>query len=214
MILPPQPIPYPVKTGINLIGIHGKAGAGKDTVSDFITESYENHYWEAFANPLKEVASKAFGIPISQLYDSTFKEVEGDFWGVSPRQISQYLGTEMFRVGLAALIPGIGADFWVKRMQGILNGDLVDPLYQDYYVPGDTVVISDVRFQNEYDFIISNGGIIIHLTRPGADGTVGIPNHISESDINLYNKERTFLCENNGTILDLQEKIASILISF
>jgi hypothetical protein len=69
---------------------------------------------------------------------------------VTPRLILQKFGTEACRNGIADNI-------WIaaleKRMQG----------YQD-------VVISDVRFPNEIDFVRSVGGVIIRVRR-GEDPT-------------------------------------------
>jgi hypothetical protein len=134
------------------------------------------------------------------------------FWGVSARKIVQFMGTEMFRQTVSGLLPNIAANFWINRLELRLT-NTYEPDDEGPYEPHHTVVIPDVRFQNEYDWVIGSGGIIIHLTRPGADGIVGIQNHPSESTLNLHNHERTYLCENNGTISDLHRKIASLMIS-
>jgi hypothetical protein len=118
----------------------------------------------------------------------------------------------MFRDTVHKLIPNVSDDFWVKRLALRLNNEYI-PDGVGEYEEGDTVVITDVRFQNEYDFIIENGGTIIHLTRPGADGNIGIPGHSSEHTILLHKPERTHLCENNGTFSELHRKIANIIVS-
>lgn len=197
-------IPTAVTSGVKLIGIHGKAGVGKNTVSDFLCGSYKGYYEEAFADPLKQTAAVAFGIPITYFLDRDLKETPHPYWNKSPREILQSLGTEMFRNYL-------GSDFWIRRMAGRVNNDLL-PEDVGAYDEQDTVVIPDVRFQNEYDWIIANDGHIIHLTRPDIS-QVGIPGHSSESDINLHNLERTFTCDNDGTIAQLQRKIANYIIS-
>jgi hypothetical protein len=208
------PLVYKVTSGVKLIGIHGHAGSGKDTVADYLCQSSEiaeTTFWESFAGPLKEACSQAFCIPADKFSQPGVKEVNDPFWGVSPRQIAQFVGTQLFRDVIESLIPGVGKDFWVQRMWGRLNNDLV-PENTAPYELGDTVVISDVRFQNEYDFISLNKGIIIHLTRPGFDGTVGIPGHESELSINLHDKERTFECVNDSDLDSLFAKIDSILL--
>lgn len=203
---------YILTSGVKLIGISGKAGSGKDTVADFLTSTYKNYYYEPFAYGLKDAAAAAFGLPRNVFDDRDLKESQQVAWGVSPRQIAQFLGTEMFRNTINQLIPGIGENFWVHRMYGRCQGTLV-PDDVGAYEPGDTVVIPDVRFQNEYDFIIANKGIVIHLTRAGADGNIGIPSHQSEAGFNFHTKELTYEVENNGTISDLHRKIANIIIS-
>ena len=195
-----------------LIGIHGHARSGKDTAKDFIIENFINHYSISFADPLKEAAAVAFGIPVNHFYQDEIKEMVNPNYGVSPREIVQFMGTEMFRETIWKLLPSVSNDFWVKRAELRLTNQYL-PEDEGEFTPEDTVVIPDVRFQNEYDWIVQNNGIIIHLTRPGADGTVGIPGHASESQLNLHDKERTYTCENNGTISQLRQKIANIIVS-
>jgi len=194
----------------SLIGIHGRARSGKDTAATFIHETYKNHWIEAFADPLKECASAAFGISVDHFYDALAKELTDPYWCVSPRQIAQFLGNEMFRDTLQKLLPPEfdGRGFWVRRMNALLTGQVYD---SPEYDSDDTVVIPDVRFQDEYDYVISKGGIIIHLTREDIPDTVGIPGHKSEQPITFTTPERTFKCENNGTISQLHRKIAEIL---
>jgi len=195
-----------ITSGVKLIGLHGKAGSGKDTVAEFLTRTYKDMYPEAFAGPLKKGLAEIFGLPIEHFEQRDIKELTNPYWDKSPRYLAQFFGTEVMR-------KYFGDDFWIRRLALRLNAD--DSHHPEWgaYADTDTVVISDVRFQNEYDFIIANQGIIIHLTRDGADGTVGIANHASEQDINLHNKERTYVCENNGTIIDLKRKIANIIVA-
>ena len=196
----------------SLIGIYGHARSGKDTVKDFIVNNFKNHYAMAFADPLKEAAAAAFGIPLDHFYDSESKEEINESWQVSPRAIAQFLGTEMFRETVAKLLPVIDNNFWIQRAHMRLTNAFV-PEDEGEFTLEDTVVISDVRFQNEYDYIINSGGIIIHLTRPGANGNIGISNHASEQSINLHSIERTYTCDNIGTISELHRKIANIVVS-
>jgi hypothetical protein len=196
----------------NLIGIHGHARAGKDTVKDFLISTYSDHYSISFADPLKEAASVAFGIPLEWFYQDSLKEIDHPNWSTSPRKIAQFMGTEMFRDTIHKLVPSVGDDFWVTRLALRITNRYV-PEGEGHFDTDDTVVIPDVRFQNEYDWIIENGGIIIHLTRPGADGNIGIPGHASESSLNLHNIERTYECVNDSTLPSLYKKIADIIIS-
>jgi len=185
-----------------LIGICGHAGSGKDTVGFYLKEKHDNTYKLAFADPLKEAAAQMFGVAVDVFYDSE-KEVRNDFWGVSPRQMAQFFGTEMVRETIPKLLPEVGSNFWVRRMVQRLTG-------AEYTVPydsDDVVVITDVRFQNEYDWIVSQGGIIIHLTRTGADGTVGIPGHASEAGIDFHHEHVTYTLDNNSTLEKLYEDV-------
>lgn len=186
---------------INLIGVCGKAGSGKDTVGSYLSARYADTWVDWFAWPLKQAACDAFGIPEEHFNDRSLKEEINPFWGVSPRKIAQFMGTEMFRDTVSKLIEGIASDFWVRRFAGKVNGDL-DISGVDYR-DGETIVICDVRFQNEVDFIEANGGIIIRLLRDLSVQEIKPPDHTSEHLSTLTFNERTFSIDNTGTFEDL-----------
>lgn len=197
---------YPT-VSCKLIGIHGHAGSGKDTVADYIRFTRENTWKIPFARALKEACVRLFGMPLESFHELELKEAVHPYWNISPRQAAQFFGTEMVRETLPRLLPTIGSNFWIHRLAMTLNGlDESMPYDSD-----DVVVIPDVRFQNEYDWIIANGGIIIHLTRPGADGIVGIPSHASEAGILHTCPERTYPLSNQGSLDDLHAKVEDIL---
>lgn len=196
-----------------LIGIHGHAGAGKDTVAAYISEWYQDCYVESFADPLKKAASQAFGIPEWQFHSPEYKEKINEFWKVSPRQIAQFVGTEMFRDTIVKLSPEMGYDFWIKRMEGKLSQRIL--LEEDgEYNKNDCVVIPDVRFQNEYDWIMNNNGVVLHLIRPGKDGAVGIENHRSEGGIEFNITSRKYVIINDSSIGDLYNAIDAFINTF
>jgi len=200
LILPPA-------VSCKLIGICGAARSGKDTVGQYLHQKHDNTYKLAFAGPLKAAAAVMFGIPEMMFHDDDTKELPDSYWNVSPRQIAQFFGTEMVRETINKLIPTVGQDFWVYRMAHCLNG-LGE---QVEYDADDVVVISDVRFQNEYDWIVAQGGIIIHLTRHGADGIVGISGHPSEAGISFTAPDNTYQLINNGTLEELYEEVDRVI---
>jgi hypothetical protein len=184
----------------SIIGIHGHAGVGKDTVGQYLHSTRQNTWCEAFADPLKEGCSRFFGVDIECFYDQNLKSTPTN-WGKTPREILQYVGTEIIR--------GLGADHWVKRLDYKLRNQSSEGVI---YIPEeDTVVITDVRFQNEYDWITNSGGIVIHLTRPGYDGNVGLAGHSSEQSINLHNKEKTYEVVNDTNLDDLFSKVDTVV---
>ena len=193
-----------VTSGVKLIGIHGKAGAGKDTIANFLIDTYKNYYLQPLAEPLKQVAAIAFGIPEDHFHGRDLKEIKNEYWDKSPREIAQFIGTEMFRTLY-------GPDFWLRRALLRLNNQYI-PEDEGEYQEGDTVIISDIRFQNEAEFIWNNKGIIIHVNRPGLSG-VGIQNHASEQGINFNVGGETYEVINDSTIPELHRKVANIIIS-
>lgn len=193
---------------MNIIAITGKAGSGKDTIADYLHEKYHNVWVESFATPLKRVCSEAFGIPLENFNDSELKEQTDEFWKVSPRKIAQFVGTEMFRDQVKWLVPGITDNFWIARMDALINGQL-DTIEGATYDQDDTIVISDLRFQNEYQYVSAKSGLIIHLTRDDAPDTVGIPGHSSESGI-IFD-DIVYSVTNNGTKEELYAQVEEIL---
>jgi hypothetical protein len=187
---------------VQLIGIHGHAGAGKDTLAKYIYSYHQNVYREAFADPLKAACSHAFGIPESEFSNPETKNSIHPYWNVSPRQITQFVGTEMFRNTLHNLIPEKQWSHWVRRLAGKISGDILLP-DEGNYEPGDTIVIPDVRFQDEVDFICANDGIIIIVQRSGHEGNVGIPAHASEAGGLTISPPYSYTISNNGTIPDM-----------
>lgn len=198
---------------MNIIGISGKAGCGKDTIASYLREKYNNTWLEPFAGPLKRAASQAFGIPLENFQDRSLKENKCAPWGLSPRVLAQFFGTEMFRDTLPKLLPDIGSDFWIARMQALLSGDILTE-EGAIYEETDTIIIPDVRFQNEYDWLIKRPSYIhLNVLRPaGIDGSVGIPGHSSEAGFQMLAQDNTYILINDGSKEELYEKVDDILV--
>lgn len=190
---------------MKLIGLIGHAGSGKNT---FAEEFHFHSYKEfAFAGPLKQACASLFGIPESSFHSTTLKEIPDPYWKVSPREIAQFVGTDLIRIHMGELVDCTN-DFWIKRMQYTLYS-----LESESVAHGEEakVIITDCRFLNEVQFILSSGGSIIYLTRPSADGIVGISNHASEQFIKefpeYYPEEgRVHYVTNDGSLDDLRIK--------
>jgi hypothetical protein len=197
---------------IQLIGIAGHAGVGKDTLCKYIYDYHRDTYREAFADPLKHACSHAFGIDVEVFSDPQLKNVRNEFWEVSPRHIAQFVGTEMFRDVINKLTPEKFMSHWIRRMAGKISGECkLD--HEGDYEPGDTIVIPDVRFQNEVDFIIANDGVVITLQRSGYEGNVGIEGHASEAGGLVIPHPYSYTIINNGTIPDMFNAFEGIIPS-
>lgn len=129
-----------------VIGLTGQAGAGKDTIADYLVQSW-GFSKVSFAGPLKDAVSSMFCITKAQMEDRKLKEQVIEQWGKSPRQLNQWLGTEIMR-------KQFDIDFFLKRMDISIG-------YEDL------VVVSDVRFDNEAEYIKKKwGGLIWHIEAP------------------------------------------------
>ena len=170
-----------------LIGLAGKAGAGKDTVADYLWGK-EGAIKIAFADALRGAAQHIFGLGQCNFTDRDLKEEEVEYWGMTPRRMLQLLGTE-------ATKPVFGADIWLKRW------------FLSYSAVRDTdhVVVPDVRFDVEADAIRNLGGTIIHIVRPGAGLSGATGEHSSEAGIELRNGD--MYLSNRGSVEELHRKV-------
>ena len=179
-----------------LIGISGRAGAGKTEASNFLRNIHQYSPC-SFAASLKTAVNYLFDM----LFADKSEPVPG-FEVITVRELYQFFGTEICR-------NLFGPHFFVWREALFLRAH---GLHQN-----SKVVYDDVRFQEEADWILECGGTLIHLTRNGADGKVGIPDHPSEqgyrtTNTKLYRKgENYYEIENNGTIFDLGYQINKVL---
>jgi len=190
------------KTPYKIIGIAGHAGAGKDTVAEYLTQKYGVAH-HSFAANLKAACAAAFNLPVFFFNEEPMKSQDDHKWLVSPRKIAQFVGTELFRDSISKLCPHLEYGFWVESLR-----DKLDAL-----ITASVVSISDVRFQDEANWIMNSGGILIRLTRDGADGKVGISGHASESgfDVSSYPAKRVFNITNNSTKEELYAQLNPII---
>lgn len=168
----------------NLIGIHGSARSGKDTLGSMILARC-NSYRYSFASPIYAMA-RAFGLTDADFSDSR-KEVPIDrFGGRSPRYLLQTLGTEWGR-------DLVSPEIWVQ----------LAAIKLEHAGPG--MVVTDVRFENEASWIRENG-ILIHIHRPGAPV---VNPHVSEAGVEIQDGD--IIISNSGTLTDLELKVDGVL---
>src|SRR5690606_19308319 len=168
-----------------IIGITGKASSGKDTLALHLQQKY-GYTRRAFADPIKELLNERFGWEMSQWSDREWKERPNPIYGsrwrsaeFSPRSWAQWLGTEVGR-------NTFGQDCWVRAMENWCRANMAGE---------DRLVIPDVRFNNEAEWILARGGRIIRVTRPNAPE---VAPHASEQGVN--DTYINFFLVNNASI--------------
>lgn len=179
---------------MKLIGIAGKAGAGKDTIADYLVR--EHGFTKlSWAGPLK-AAMAIMGFPEPANRDDKEKPIEG--FGFSWRVAAQRLGTDWGR----AMDP----DIWVKLMAR----ELASQELEASVVHGREarIVISDVRFGNEADMIRKDGQIWHVSGRAAELGAAAA--HASEAGI-LYMPPHDKIFTNDGTLEHLYAKVEAAL---
>ena len=186
---------------ITVIGIAGKKHSGKNTMADVLIK---NHGFTelAFAYSLKNACKEIFGFTNDQMYDQNLKEEVDNYWCYSPRQIMQTVGTELFRDMIKKTMPEIGDSIWIRS----LERKIIEHVKQNK----NKFVITDVRFENEHEFIKSSKfkTFTIKLVREQRENNR--IDHKSESHIDLLECDAVLV--NGGTIDDLHREGLSILI--
>jgi dephospho-CoA kinase len=176
-----------------LLGLAGPAGCGKSLVAKLLLYRYG---WPefSFAEPLKNMVASFLDIPRGALESREYKEKMLHDLGVSPRMIMQTLGTEWGR-------ELIHPDVWVKILSRRVSRKN-NPIS----------VISDVRFDNEVDYIRKNNGYLLHIARPGYSYNTS---HESERGVSLdMSTGRENIINNDGTVEDLLPQIDAVLRDF
>ena len=181
-----------------LIGITGSKSNGKDTIANYLVLRYK-FLSTSVAKPLKDAVKPLFCFSEEQLNDPVLKETIDPRWGVSPRTVLQKLGTDIIREHISIILPGIGTNFWVKRLEMEL-----DKLAQE------KVVVSDIRFPNEIDMIKRRGGIVIAVERNNVGN--GTDKHKSETSIDF--SQANIVIQNNSSLKDLYEKVDVFMKTF
>jgi hypothetical protein len=136
------------------VGVVGFIGSGKGAVGDILSKL--NFEKISFASHLKDVTSVMFGWDRKLLEGDTdesrkFREEIDPFWSeklnreFTPRLALQLMGTEVGR-------NVFGADLWIHALENKIDKD-------------ENYIITDVRFQNEIDWIRKQKGILIEIRR-------------------------------------------------
>ena len=172
-----------------IIGFAGKKRSGKDTAADII-DQYSNNKVKtfAFATILKEVVQKVFLISDEQMIN--LKEVKIERLGYSPRQLLQNFGDHFRKVN-----PNVFTDY----MDHIISS----------YIESDTIIITDVRFDDECMFIKKHNGVLIGIDAEERLKSTVVDNHCTEKGVSKDLVD--FWVTNNGTKKEFKDKMIKLL---
>ena len=197
-----------------IIGVVGFIGSGKGTVGDILEQ--KGFIKDSFAKPLKDACAVMFGWSRELLEGDTemsrkWREEPDSYWSekfgreFTPREALQKMGTEAGR-------DVFHKDIWVISL---LNR-----------AKGKDVVVTDVRFQNEIEYIQGNGGIVIRVKRGEDPAWFSLLDkikletertkfmqheHIHKSEWDWVGCEFNYTIANNGTIQDLGKDVERVL---
>ena len=191
-----------------IIGIAGKMGCGKDYVCNniivpLLKTNGKNFLQVSFADQIKVNVMTKQNIKFHDVYVSKTNDT---------RRLLQMEGTENGRNVL-------GKDIWIKYFDNWIS------VYKSRGV--DTFICTDVRFQNELDYIKGFGGIVIKINAPtrnlnrliqesnGNETTLqSLRSHPSECDLDdIPNDYYDLVIENDpgNNITTYEESISKLL---
>ena len=179
-----------------VIGIVGKAGAGKDTVADHLRARY-GFVRGQFARLLKDIVCDVYGWDRELIETLEYKEeipllpdgtpqcpgpmTAGEYLvypnGMTRRQVLQHIGTQGFRY--CADNTWVLAEVRFLNDQGQLMGGMPAGL-----------VVADVRFVNEAKAIRNLGGEVWRVSKIGGPGTAS-STHQSETEMDTIKADHT-----------------------
>ncbi len=179
-----------------IIGIAGPAGSGKDTFADEIQKQVglAETTKLALSATLKEAVKIIYSFTHDQLYTKKKEKVD-PYWGVSPRQVLQLIGTEVART--------LDADIWLKSFHKRM-------MEMEYGREHQTLtIIPDVRFPNEADWVRKHG-ILWHVT--GRAGHLD-SDHATEVGLPISNCD--LIVDNSGSLWHVEYDVrAALLLSW
>ena len=178
-----------------IIGLSGKKFSGKDTCADFLVKEY-NFEKIAFAFFLKEALKVLFAWD-DHVFEPTEKEKKDKYWDICPREICQLLGTNFLRDTLSNKISHEFrlyngeihySSFHIKRLNILVN---------ELIKKKKNVVFTDIRFEDEFNYVKALGGKIIKIERDSVNDNE-YSEHISEQTIDKLNNF-DYILKNNNT---------------
>lgn len=179
----------------------------------------------AYADQLKELCSVMFGIPVRRFYDNKsngYINISGDFsyteskpfniitaedyasgpqayqnssinYWMSLREVLVYVGTYVLQ-------NEINRKIFINIVNNKLKNECKVNSNLKY------AIITDIRFQQEFDYIQEKKGITINITRDDLEILPNIAEHSMEDEVNY-----DIVIENNGTYEELFHNVYEII---
>jgi hypothetical protein len=197
---------------IQIYGITGKKGSGKDSFAKLVQEHKPKFIILRFADDLKWMTHKIFGFPMEFMESQEEKARKLD----TPIQMDSYLPLMVQYTGLPLQNHNLVSNSLREILQQF-GTDYVRSVCDNYWVDRvvtrinrgnkrikNKVLIPDCRFQNEVDAIRKLGGKVIKIVR--IDLPKNTDFHVSEQNIDLIKADLTL-----GTLsgkFNLQKQVA------
>lgn len=181
-----------------IISLSGLKRVGKDSAADVLINNY-NFDKISLADPIRELASKIFDIPISTFTSDELKEqlftypiiLDEAYLGHIIEIVENDWGFIVDEVAKTGMMKQLGAQFiHPRRILQTVGTDVIrNNIDLDIFLKladkkidntDSNIVISDVRFSNERNWFKKKGGILCLVKRPDMESD---DIHASENDL-------------------------------
>lgn len=165
-----------------IIGIAGKMGVGKDYIANLLQQIFLKQNPDlkirliAFGDQLKVSCSITQNIPLNSMY------------GDKPQQIRKLLQQTATELGRNV----VGEDVWIRYLQTWLEVYNIRETI-------DLVIIPDVRFKNEYEWIMNYGKHDNHEKSKKSKKSKGLVLYIQAPQLNVLRLTKE--CKGNNDVL-------------
>lgn len=189
---------------MNVVGVCGKGGSGKDTIANHMVENH-NFHRVAAADAMKEDLCKYLDMDLNTLEE--FKNVELMLTDIRHKpNVPTYREVGLFSIRRFLQLYGmdmryrVGDTYWLERS--------IKDKVKELGTNGQTnIVVSDVRFEIEFDWIKDNGGDVIYV-----DGRTGLTEnqskHVSEDFVNTTAIDKCdAIIDNSGSLEELYHNV-------
>lgn len=198
---------------MKIIAFGHRKHVGKDTAAKILIKNG----WVkiSISDPLKHCVSSLYNIPLNYFNDFELKDEILPYWDKTPRELLIWFGTNIIR--------NEDPDHWIKCMHlrileymdysgsidiydAIRNSIKLDNgiIPETKYAP-EGIVITDLRFPNEMEYIKKIGGITVKIERDDID----ISNDIADDALETY--EFDININNNSTFNELWQQVELIV---
>lgn len=175
-----------------IIAISGKKRTGKNTVANLFKKYLPNSVCVGFGDAVKYACAEIMGLDREEFFNDENKDKIYQFYDgvyMSGRDILQKMATE-------ALRDNFNKSVWITNMNNRIS-----------ISDADYIIIYDLRFENEYDFLDKQGSLLLRVERMDIENN---DFHISENEID--DKEFKYILRSEKNDFKHLEKLVKSII--
>ena len=224
---------------MKIISFTGPKGSGKDTSADILREEKISTGSLAFAGPLKKICTEVFDLHHNFMNDPLLKEKPlaepivlsaKHFRKINLAMTNHLEQDEFFYTPHKAAISGLEGMVITtpRQLLQVIGTDYIrDRVHPDWHLQaafsktslaklkGDLYCVTDVRFPNEYLFLVDKFGDDFkgfYVERPEAEAKLLLSQHASEIQVREVKKliKEDNILVNDGEIKDLKKKLLAL----